>query len=414
MRIWQRTLESIRADFLIRQSCWVEGDSLFLSGSVYDLSAYDRIFVLGAGKASAAMAQAIEPLLGDRLEAGLIVTKEGHSLPLSRIETLEAAHPVPDERSVLAGRRIFDFARTATGRDLVIGLISGGASALMEAPVEGIELQDIVTVTAALLRAGAEIHELNVVRSCLSRIKAGGLARACGDAAVVCLLLSDVIGNSREAIGSGPFWGAPPHGKDALEVLRRHDIPTTPAIEAALARDSSAVKAQPEHIVIGDIFTLLECAQRAAEEVGFRPKVYGRTFDGEAREVGARMAAEALALIREGETYDCVIAAGETTVTVRGSGIGGRSQELACAAAIALGGVEDVALLAAGTDGTDGPTDAAGGLIDGTTAQRADLRAALARNDAYRALAEADALISTGPTQTNLNDLVVITRVSES
>ncbi len=412
MRVFQGTLQRIHADRLVRQSCWRDGQSLYIAGQEYGLESYHRVVVLGAGKASSAMASAIEDLLPDKRMAGLVVTKHGHSLPLARIEQMEAAHPVPDESSARAGEQMLEMARSCEAEDLVIVLLSGGASSLIEVPAEGITLRDIQLVTASLLKSGADIRELNTVRACLSQIKAGGLARAASAGMMVCLLLSDVIGNDRALVGSGPCWGAPPPSEAASEVLTRYKAPVQESVAQRLASMPTLDPVKPPHAVIGDIYTVLEAAQKAAQEMGLRPKVFGKTFDGEARVVGAGMAAEALAL-QAGGKYDCVIAAGETTVSVKGSGLGGRSQELACAAALAMEGATDVALLAAGTDGTDGPTDAAGGLVDGETYKRCNLRQALDDNDCYHALEAADALVITGQTQTNLNDLVVVARVAE-
>lgn len=413
MRIFQETLKRVRADILVESTCWCEGTKLYLSGSEYDLARYERVLVLGGGKASAAMASALDRLLGVKPVSGLVVTKYGHSVDAGRIEVMEAAHPIPDENSILAGSRILELASSATESDLVLVLLSGGASSLMEAPLEGISLRDLQLITESLLKSGADITQVNTVRSAMSRLKGGGIARACGRADLVCLTLSDVIGNSREIIGSGPCWGSPPAAESALQVLHSRRVPVQDAVSDALRSKQQSEPVYPEHVLIGDLYTALECAQKSAEDLGLRPLVYSDPFTGEAREVGARMAAEALALGREAR-YDCILAAGETTVRVRGSGLGGRNQELACAAAIALEGTPDVALLAAGTDGSDGPTEAAGGLVDGGTAARTNLRRALDENDSYHALEAADALVVTGPTQTNLNDLVVIARVPES
>lgn len=410
MRIFGETLKLIRGDALVREACTREGHHWFVTGADYNLSRFRRVLILGAGKASAAMAQAVDEQLHDVPVEGVVVTKSGYAIEAGRIEVLEAAHPIPDATSLHAGARILEAAQAAAPDDLVVVLISGGASALMESLVDGVSLADIQAVTRDLLRAGADIFEVNAVRKCLSKIKAGGLARACGSATILCLLLSDVLGNSREVIGSAPCWGAPPSGDAALAILKVGGVPIPEAVASALTRVPSAPEAHPEHVVIGDIYTALEAAQKSAIAQGFRAKVYGRTFSGEARVVGARMAAEAIYLRSESDQYDAVIAGGETTVTVRGDGKGGRNQELACAAAIALADVPDIALLAVGTDGTDGPTDAAGGLVDGETHLRTDLRAALSRNDSLTALQAADALVVTGPTQTNLNDLVIITR----
>ncbi|HTQ12147.1 MAG TPA: DUF4147 domain-containing protein [Fimbriimonadaceae bacterium] len=415
--IFQETLRQVTGDTLVRSFCWREDDRLYIGGSEYDLAAYRRIVLLGAGKASCSMAVGFCEAIGDFPIEGLIVTKYGHGshddlAGHGDIELLEAGHPIPDANSLLAGAKMLELAASTTDSDLVVVLISGGASSLMEAPAPGIELADLQFVTEALLRSGAPIEDVNGVRVSLSRIKAGGLARACGGE-VVCLLLSDVLGNPREYIGSGPCWGAPPPPSKALDILSRRGIDAPASVHGWLAQTHVEAAVHPEHFVVGDVYTLLEAAQVAAESLGFKPRVYGRTFSGEAREVGARMAAEALSLGQEDGKVDCIVAAGETTVTVRGPGRGGRSQELACAAAIALADTPDIALLAAGTDGTDGPTDAAGGIVDGQTHKRANLRHALDANDSYPVLEAADALLVTGPTQTNLNDIVIVVRVPE-
>lgn len=413
VRVYQETLKRIRADVLIRNSCWREGKKLYIGGQEFNLSRFRRVVILGAGKASAAMAQALDEILAGIDVVGVVVTKYHHVIPAGRVKVLEAGHPIPDENSLLAGEEILAFAANVDPKDLVIVLISGGASSLMEIPADGVSLRDIQLVTESLMKAGADILQLNAVRSCLSKIKAGGLARACGDARIVCVLLSDVIGNSRSVIGSGPCWGAPPSGAEAMEILRRRKVPVQDSVADALRHVPSSSAVRPDHVVVGDIYTALEAALKSAEELGLKPKIYSRPFTGEAREVGARMAAEAMSLHKVSGQFDCIIAAGETTVTVKGKGLGGRSQELACAAALALEGVPEVALVAIGTDGTDGPTDAAGGIVNGDTHSRANLRRALDENDCYHALEAADALITTGPTQTNLNDLVIIARVPE-
>jgi glycerate 2-kinase len=413
IRVWQETLRNVRADVLTRAACWRDRKNLYIGGTEYNLSSFHRVLILGAGKASAAMAQGLAELLEDVQVQGLVVTKYGHALPVDRIEVIESGHPLPDANSVVAGHRMLELAANAHDRDLVFVLISGGASALMEVPADDLDIRDIQLITQSLMKAGADIRQLNTVRSGLSEIKAGGLARACGKAKVVCLLLSDVLGNDREIVGSGLCWGAPPSGAEAMNILSSRQVPVQEAVASALLRSDSVDPARGEHVIVGDVYTLLEAAHKAAERLGLKAKVYGRTFTGEAREVGARMAAEALAIQDSSAKYDCVIAAGETTVKIRGEGKGGRNQEVACAAALALEGVRNIALLAIGTDGTDGPTDAAGGLVDGETHKRANLKRALAENDSYHALEAADALVVTGPTQTNLNDLVIIARVPE-
>lgn len=420
LAIYHAALDAVRADTLVKRSANRTGDMLLAGGREYSLAA-GHVLVVGAGKASAPMAAAIEDILGDRLTSGIVVTKDGHTVPTRLIRVLEASHPVPDERSVEAGRQIVELAGQAEAADLVIVLLSGGASSLMELPEDGISLHDLQETTALLLRAGAPIRELNAIRACLSKIKAGGLARAAGNATVLCLALSDVLGNPLDVIGSGPCVETPRNPQRALDILANRGV-----IDAAPAAVARLLKADPgdrpptpsraaDHVIVGDIWTALNAARDAAISRGLRPLVLTGWLEGEAREVGTVFGALARDLPKANldTGIDCYIAGGETTVTVRGSGKGGRSQELAAAAALTMAGTEGVALLAAGTDGTDGPTDAAGGLVDGSTSALArarghDITLALTANDTYRALAEAGALVITGPTLSNVGDLVVV------
>lgn len=422
LAIYLSALDAVRADRLVLSAVGREGDTLRMDGQAFPLGGYERVYVVGAGKAATGMAQAIEKRLGDHLTEGVVVTKYGHGGPTRKIRVLEAGHPIPDEGSVAAGRAIHALAQRAGERDLVLVLISGGASALMELPHEGITLDDLRVTTDLLLRAGATIDELNAVRACLSQLKAGGLARAAHPATVVCLVLSDVLGNPLHVIGSGPCVDTPIDPRAAEEITARYavqdKIPARVLEFLSHLRPSPLhpVTLSPLHVIVGDIWTALEAARNAALERGLRPCALTGSVRGEAREVAQVFAGIARDLPRTCQKtgVDCYIAGGETTVTVRGRGTGGRSQEIACAAVPILDGVEGVALLAAGTDGTDGPTDAAGGLVTGETmakARAAGLRveAALRENDAYPFLQAVDALLLTGPTHSNVGDLVLMT-----
>jgi hydroxypyruvate reductase len=293
----------------------------------------------------------------------------------------------------------------------------------MELPERGISLSDLQQTTALLLRSGASIAELNTVRACLSQVKAGGLARAAGGATVLCLALSDVLGNPLSVIGSGPCLETVRDRTRALDILQARGVAeSVPDAVLALLRTAASEPGQSAqltmtHVILGDIWTALEAAREAAEAEGLKPAVLTGWLEGEAREVGRVFGALArdLPRVQEETGIDCYIAGGETTVTVRGPGKGGRSQELACCAAMAMSGIADVALLAAGTDGTDGPTDAAGAIVDGGTASLAqaagcDLSTALRENDTYPALAAAGSLLITGPTNSNVGDIVVIVK----
>jgi glycerate 2-kinase len=393
------------------------------------LSGTGRVLVVGAGKASGAMAAAAEEALGDRIADGVVAVKDGHLAPTRRVRLLEAGHPVPDERGAAAARAIRDLASTAGPGDLVLVLISGGGSALTPAPAPPITLEEKQALTRLLLRAGANINQLNAVRKHCSTLKGGQLARAAAPARVQALLLSDVIGDPLDVIASGPTAPDASTFSEAMGILARFDIrdQVPPAIVTRLQRGMQGEIAetpkpgdplfeQVRNVVIGNNALVVEAAAAGARALDLAPHILTRTLDGEAREMGRRFAAMARDILAgRGPVTPpcCVIAAGETTVTVSGRGTGGRCQEFALAAALELDGLANVVVLAAGTDGSDGPTDAAGALADAGTAARArasgDSPAArLADNDSYRALATAGDLIVTGPTNTNLLDLYLL------
>ncbi len=426
LRIYAAALKAVRADALIRRHLKLRGHTLQVGRERVDLRECRRVFVLGAGKASAAMAQAVEAALGERITEGAAVTKHGHALPTERIRILEAGHPVPDEGSLRAGRAILDLASEAGEEDLVLFLLSGGASALMELPVEGVRLEDLQAATGLLLRAGANINELNAVRACLSRIKAGGLARAAAPARLICLVISDVLGNPLEVIGSGPCCdtGADPaRARAVVEQYGLADKLPESVLEALHRRDSHErsparrASARASHVILADVWTALEAARREAERVGLNPLVLTGSLQGEAREAGAVAGAMAKDLPRTAGEREvaCYLLGGETTVTVRGPGKGGRCQELAFAAARVMEGTRNGAVLAAGTDGTDGPTDAAGAVVDGSSYRRAGEagKRALEESSTYAALDAAGDLIRTGATQSNVNDLVMVVYTAE-
>lgn len=387
-------------------------------------SGYGRVLVLGCGKASGAMALAAEDVLGDRVAEGFVVVKDGYTAPLRRIALAEAGHPVPDARGLAAASRLLELAAGAGEGDLVLFLISGGGSALTPAPAPPVSLEEKQQVTRLLLASGATIGELNAVRKHLSRFKGGLLARAAWPATVLTLALSDVIGDPLDVIGSGPTAPDPSTFADALEVLERRRIwVRTPAsvldrIEAGLRgeveetpKPGDRIFGRVTNVVIGNNALVTGAAARAAEQLGYRAHVLTRELQGEARVVARELVERA----RELPPPACLIAGGETTVTVRGQGTGGRCQEFALAAALELRRDERITVLAAGTDGTDGPTDAAGAIVDATSVPRgeaagAEARRALGDNDAYRYLRASGDLLVTGPTNTNLLDLYVILR----
>lgn len=385
-----------------------------------------RMFVVGAGKASGAMAAAVEEALGDRVADGLVVVKDGYTAATRRVRLVEARHPVPDERGVEAARQIHALASVAGDEDLVLVLVSGGGSALTPAPAPPITLAEKQALTRQLLAAGATINQLNAVRKHCSLLKGGQLARAAAPARVHALLLSDVIGDPLDVIASGPTAPDPSTYEEALAILDRFQlrgrVPSSvlQRLEAG-ARGELPETPKPQdplftrvtNEVIGNNQLVVEAAVSRARELSFTPHVLTRSLEGEAREVARDLVALARQ-VREGRgpvaAPACLIAAGETTVTVGGPGHGGRCQEFALAAALELDGVEGVVVLAAGTDGTDGPTAAAGAVVDGWSAGRAraeryDPAARLLANDSHPLLACLGELVITGPTNTNLLDL---------
>jgi glycerate 2-kinase len=390
-----------------------------------DFSKFRRVFVIGAGKAGASMAQAAERVLGRRIAAGLINVKDGHLAKLRRIELNECGHPLPDERGVAGAQRIAQLAGEAGKDDVVICLISGGGSALLPLPSEGITLEEKQSVTRLLLACAANIHEINAVRKHLSRIKGGQLARLAAPAPVEALLLSDVIGDDLDVIGSGPtapdvstFASAqailekfaildrvPPAVKERLDRGIRGEIPETP-------KPNDAMFARVRNVVVGSNRLALTAAARRARALGYRTLVLASRIQGETRDIAGMHAAIAHELATSSEPVKppaCIISGGETTVTIKGDGLGGRNQEFALAAAIGIAGLENVVVFSAGTDGSDGPTDAAGAIADGDTlARNPDAQNYLDRNDSYHYFDALGDLIRTGPTNTNVMDVRIV------
>jgi len=385
---------------------------------------YARVVVLGCGKASGAMARAAEDVLGDRIAEGFVVVKDGYTAPLRRIRLAEAGHPVPDARGLAASGRLLDLAASARADDLVLFLVSGGGSALTPAPAPPVTLEEKQQITRLLLAAGAAIGELNAVRKHLSRFKGGLLARAAWPATVVTLALSDVIGDPLDVIASGPTAPDPTTFATALDVLERRGAKTRAAASVRERLEAGArgeVEETPKpgdrifdrvtNLVVGNNALITDAAVATAQRLGYQTRFLSRAVQGETREVARELVARARRL----EAPACLVAGGETTVTVTGPGTGGRCQEFALAAALALGPGEDVTVLAAGTDGTDGPTDAAGAIVDSGSVERGrtagvDPVRALADNDAYRFLRASGDLLVSGPTNTNLLDLYVLLR----
>jgi hydroxypyruvate reductase len=358
-----------------------------------------------------------------------VTVRYGHTVPTRHVRICEASHPVPDSAGVAAAREIVELLESAGPDDLVICVISGGGSALLTLPAEGISLADLQQTTDALLRSGATITDINVVRKHLDTVKGGGLARVAAPARLVTLLLSDVVGNPLDAIASGPTVPDTSTFVDAAAVLDRYELwdsVPSPVAERLRAGVQGRIPDTPkpgdplfeltQTVVVGSNLLACEAAARAAGEAGFGSLVLTTFVEGEAREAGRVLAGVLREVDASGHPLRrpcCVVAGGETTVTLRGSGQGGRNQELALAAAFALRGLPDVVMASIGTDGSDGPTDAAGAWVDGATLDWAaalglDPVQSLASNDSYPFFARLGNLIRTGPTNTNVNDLYLL------
>ncbi len=413
----------------IRRHVARDGAGMTIGRERVDLAGVRQIVAVGLGKAAAPMAAAVEEILGDRIVRGVVVTKYGHAQPTRTIRIHEAGHPVPDDAGIAGAQAILDHVMGLGPDDLVLVLISGGGSALTPAPVDGITLAEKQALTKALLACGADIREMNTLRKHISRIKGGQLARAAAPARVFTLILSDIVGDPLDAIASGPTVPDPRTYADALAILDkygiRHEIPAS--IRAHLeAGAAGKVRETPKpddplfervmSVMVASNIQALEAAQAEAQRLGFQTMILSSFIEGETREIARMHAALALEVRASGHPLRppaCLITGGETTVTLKGTGKGGRNQEFALAAALDIAGSPDVVILSAGTDGTDGPTDAAGALADGDTVARARAvglspQAALAGNDAYPFFERLGDLIITGPTRTNVMDVRLV------
>jgi glycerate 2-kinase len=406
-----------------------QGNHLQVGGRAYHLPDFERVFLIGAGKATALMAKALEELLGDSLTGGLILVKHGHAVPLRRIRVMEAGHPIPDQSGLEGTAKILQLLDDCSEKDLVICAFSGGASALLPAPVSPLNLLQKQLTTQLLLECGADIGEINCIRKHLSKSKGGGLARAAYPATLISLILSDVVGDRLDVIASGPTVADDSRFADCLAIVSRYGLASrlpTPVwqflqegaagLHPETPKSGAPIFAKVQNLVVGNNRLALLAARDRAEALGLRALLLTACLEGEAHEVGRMLAAVGKEACFSGHPVAppaCVLAGGETTVTLRSNGKGGRNQELALAAAMALDGWNRISLLSAGTDGTDGPTDAAGALVDGTTCYRAraiGLSPAdfLLRHDSYHFFESLGDLLITGPTRTNVMDIMCL------
>jgi glycerate 2-kinase len=425
LEIMNAAIESADPYAAVRRSLRVAGDRLVVSGKELPLSG--RVYLLAFGKAACAMARAAAEILGERIEEGIIVTKYGYAEECpktERLRVIEAGHPVPDENSLLGGKLGLELAEKVGENDVLLVLISGGGSALFLLPEEGISLEDKIKTNELLLKSGAKIYEINTVRKHISAVKGGKLAKRVRGT-IVSLILSDVVGDPLEAIASGPTVKDPTTFKDAHRILRLYGVwdklPESVRRHIELGLEGKAEETLKEDLpnvhnfIVGSNILACETAKRKAKELGYNAEILTTTLEGEAKEVALAIGSIIQEIVRNDRPLRkpaVLIAGGEWTVTIEGeAGLGGPNQEFALSIARKIAGL-DAVVLAVDTDGTDGPTDAAGGIVDGRTLgllekTGVDVEEALRRHDAYHALEKVGALLKTGPTGTNVNSMVI-------
>jgi glycerate 2-kinase len=420
-------LDAVDPERAIRKYVRRKGNQLLVGDRSYALDGFKRILLIGAGKGTAPMAKALEEILEDHLTEGRIIVKYGYGMPLKKTHTMEAGHPIPDEAGLRATEEVLRLVQESTGEDLIICAFSGGGSALLTAPSASLSLDQKQESTRLLLESGATINEINAIRKHLSRTKGGWLAKTAYPATLVSLILSDVIGDRLDVIASGPTVADESTFKDCASIIERYDladklpqgvmeyfqrgaagmVPETPKV-------GDPVFSKVQNLIVGNNRGALLAAQEQAISLGYNTMILSSQIEGEAREVAQVFASIGKEISQSGLPIAppaCVLAGGETTVTIRGEGRGGRNQELALACAISIDGWEGIFLLSAGTDGTDGPTDAAGAIVSGLTctwARQAGLNpySYLSANDSYSFFESLGDLVKTGPTRTNVMDII--------
>lgn len=432
--IFLKALSAVDPSKILKDRIRIERDRLLIktegeSEKVFDLRDVDKIFLVGTGKAASSMAQAVEEIFEDRITRGVITTKYGHLLPLKKTEIIEAGHPLPDRKGYEGAKKIQRLLKESGPKDLVIFLLSGGGSALLPFPADHIDLKEKQEATQLLLDCGADIKEINTIRKHISRMKGGWLAKWAYPSMVVGFILSDVVGDHLDVIGSGPTVPDPSTFEEALEILKKYDLlkEIAPSIRRhlQLGREGKAEETpKPQEVVfervynclLGSNILALRAAKEEATAFGFNTLILSSSIEGETREAARFHTAIAKELISSGNPIPkpaCILSGGETTVTIKGKGLGGRNQEFVLAGALEISGTEKVVLLSGGTDGTDGPTDATGAVADHTTVQRGksmglDPNFYLDNNDAYPFFEKLGDLLITGPTHTNVMDVRIL------
>jgi glycerate 2-kinase len=424
-RIFNAALKAADPTEAVLRNVRLNGETLIAGGQRYSLKKFRNIYVIGAGKAVGAMALAVQRLLGERISGGFLNVKSSSTPGLRRLVSMECGHPIPDANGENGARCIAEIARGAQRDDLVICLISGGASALMPLPAPPVNLEQKQETTQFLLDCGADIHEMNCIRKHISLVKGGQLAQLAYPATVLTLILSDVIGDDLDVIGSGPTVPDRSTFADARAILEKYRIQNKvppevrerlKANEPETPKPGDKVFKRVQNLIVGSNRLAVDAASAEARSLGYHTMVLSTFIEGETRDVArvhAAIAKEIRASGRPAKPPACVISGGETTVTIRGKGLGGRNQEFALAAAIDIAGLKNIAILSAGTDGLDGPTDAAGAFVDGATVARAkaagmDAGKFLANNDSYHFFERLGDLIKTGPTGTNVADIRIM------
>jgi glycerate 2-kinase len=421
--IFMHAVEAVKPSTLVRDDVRWKSSNLIINSNVVKLKPSSRLLVIGAGKASALMAQTLEEILGGAITDGIVVTKYEHGLALNKMKLIEAGHPIPDENSVRATEEIVKLVSGLTPDDIVIFLLSGGASSLLADYPKGSNLTEVQQVFDLLLKSGANIHEMNTVRKHISNVKGGQLAKLIYPAQLYSFVLSDVIGDDLDVIGSGPTVADKSTFKDAYNVLTKYNIiDQIPAAISQHIKEGFEVRipdtpkegdecfVNTRNIIIGSNKIALEGASNKASELGYHPIIITNALKGEASVLGQMLAMKAIEY--KGAVPACLLHGGESTVTIKGTGLGGRNMELALAAGIKMSSHPNITILSAGTDGTDGPTDAAGAVVDSAIMKKAidkgyDPVQYLQNNDSYNFFFHADALIKTGATQTNVMDIML-------
>ncbi len=428
--IFHASLKAVDPVNAVKRFLKKNDNKLSVKDTTYDLNSYDNIYLIGFGKAAAAMARGAEAVLGDDLKTGIVSVKYGYLDKVSsKIKINEAAHPVPDEAGMNGAKEIVDFLKQRDERDLIICVISGGGSAILPLPYEGVTLSQKQETTKLLLACGADIKEINAIRKHISQVKGGQLARIAQPATLVTLILSDVIGDPLDSIASGPTAADQSTFNDCWAILQKYDllgkippeverhiksgveksIPDTPKV-------SDPVFSKTQNFIIGSNWEAVVAASDYAQKLGYNTLVLSTFVEGETKDVARVHAAIAKEVNKTGNPVKkpaCIISGGETTVTIRGNGLGGRNQEFVLAAAMDINGMDNVVVLSAGTDGTDGPTDAAGAIADGETITRANQLKLnslkyLQDNDSYHYFEKLNDLVKTGPTNTNVMDIRIM------